>query len=231
MAWSARTIETTHSTTGGALGTTHGSCLPGTASSVCSFVQMSSVSCLFATEAAGLNPTLITTGIPFDSPPNIPPALLVFVTTFPLRIIYTSLFSEPLILVPEKPEPNSTALTAGMLNNALLRSDSSEANIGSPNPTGSPVLIHSIIPPRESPRCLASRIASFILCPAWGSGHLTSLLYLVAIFSLVMLVALTPPISVVYATVIMPSVLFSSLLAIAPAITRVAVSLPENLPL
>jgi hypothetical protein len=50
-----------------------------------------------------------------------------------------------------KPEPNSTALTAGTLKRALLRSDSKDPNIGSPSPTGSPVLIHSTIPPCESP--------------------------------------------------------------------------------
>ena len=46
----------------------------------------------------------------------------------------------------------------------------------------------------------------------------------------VMLPALTLPISVVYATVSMPSVFFSNLPATAPAMTSVAVSLPENLP-
>ena len=32
-------------------------------------------------EAAGLNPTLTTIGMPFDSPPKMPPELFVLVTT------------------------------------------------------------------------------------------------------------------------------------------------------
>src|SRR5262245_14591219 len=113
------TIDTIDSITGGALGTTQGSCLPRTFRSVSKQVEMSIVLCVLAIEAAGLKPTLNIIGIPFDNPPRIPPALLVLVTILPSTIVYKSLFSDPFLLHPLKPEPNSTALTAGILNSAL----------------------------------------------------------------------------------------------------------------
>lgn len=42
-ACSVNTVDTTHSIMGGALGTTHGSCLPGTCKSVCAPVERSTV--------------------------------------------------------------------------------------------------------------------------------------------------------------------------------------------
>ena len=71
MAWSASTIETTHSTIGGALGTTQGSCLPGTFRSISEPVETSSVFCVLAIDAVGLNPIRILIGIPLDNPPKI----------------------------------------------------------------------------------------------------------------------------------------------------------------
>src|SRR4030095_4383618 len=113
--------------------------------------------------------------MPVDKPPKIPPELLVNVTTFPSSFINKSLFSKPVFFVPLKPEPNSTALTAGILNNALLKSDSNDEKIGSPNPTGNPTLTHSTIPPKEFPVFLACIIESFIISAVDKLGHLTSL--------------------------------------------------------
>src|SRR5918994_8018238 len=100
IAWSARTKETTASTTGGALGTTHGSCRPGTFNLACVPFERSRVSCVCAIEDGGLNPILITKGIPVESPPRIPPELFVLVTTDSFSKMYVSLFSEPGIAHP-----------------------------------------------------------------------------------------------------------------------------------
>ena len=62
-----------------ALGTTQGSCLPGTTISHSELETKSTVFCFFAMDDAGLNPILITKGIPLVKPPNIPPELFVFV--------------------------------------------------------------------------------------------------------------------------------------------------------
>ncbi|GBC74506.1 hypothetical protein HRbin05_00547 [archaeon HR05] len=156
---------------------------------------------------AGLNATLSSNGIPLLSPPSMPPALLLVVTTLPSFTVYGSLFSEPLTLDPWKPDPNSTPLTAGIENNALLRSDSNAPNIGSPNPMGMFNAIHSTTPPRESPSCLALIIASLISSAVLWSGHLTSLLYLNLFASIDRFESiLIPPISRVYAITSMPSV-------------------------
>lgn len=112
---------------------------------------MSTVLCFCAIDDAGLNAIFIVIGIPFEIPPKIPPELFVFVIILPLFIVYKSLFSEPCNSDPANPEPNSTPLTDGIENIALLKSDSSELKIGSPNPTGTFVVIDSIIPPKESP--------------------------------------------------------------------------------
>ena len=178
-AWSAKTSETNDSTTGIARGTTQGSCLPGTIMSHSEFVIKFTVFCFFAMDEAGLNPILITRGIPLVNPPKIPPELLVLVIILlSSDSTYSSLFSEPFSVAPENPEPNSMAFTDGMLNSALLRSDSIEEKIGSPKPTGNPVDIDSTIPPRESPFFFASRIMSFIFCAISGTGHRTSFEYL-----------------------------------------------------
>jgi hypothetical protein len=95
---------------------------------------------------AGLKAILIVIGMPFDMPPKIPPELFVFVTIFPFFTMYRSLFSEPNNLEPSNPEPNSTPLTDGIENIALLKSDSNDPKIGSPIPTGTFVVIDSIIP-------------------------------------------------------------------------------------
>jgi len=79
--------DTNESTTGGALGTTQGSCLPLTCKIVGFFVLISTVNCFLDIDEAGLNATLIVIGIPVDKPPKIPPALLVFVTIFPFFMI------------------------------------------------------------------------------------------------------------------------------------------------
>ena len=102
--------------------------------------------------------------------------MFVFVTIFPLFIAYKSLFSEPNNSEPLKPEPNSTPFTDGIEKIALLKSDSNELKIGSPNPTGTFVEIDSIIPPKESPFFFASRIDSLIFFAVFSSGHLTSFL-------------------------------------------------------
>src|SRR5678815_4954509 len=139
--------DTKDSTTGIARGTTQGSCLPGTTISHSVFEIRSTVFCFFAIDDGGLNPILITNGIPLVKPPKIPPELFVIVIILlSSEIAYSSLFSEPFSFVPEKPDPNSIAFTDGILNNALLRSDSMEEKIGSPNPTGNPTDIHSTIP-------------------------------------------------------------------------------------
>ena len=85
-AWSARTNETNESTIGGARGTTQGSCLPVTLKIVAFFDLISIVFCFFEIEEAGLKATRKTIGIPFESPPKIPPALFVLVMIFPFLI-------------------------------------------------------------------------------------------------------------------------------------------------
>ena len=102
--------------------------------------------------------------------------MFVFVTIFPLFIVYKSLFSEPNNSEPLNPEPNSIPFTDGMEKIALLKSDSSELNIGSPSPTGTFVVIDSMIPPNESPFFFAFRIDSLIFFAVFSSGHLTSFL-------------------------------------------------------
>jgi len=113
-AWSAITSDTIDSTTGGARGTTHVSCLPSTLNFVFFLVLRSTVSWILPIDEAGLKATRITIGIPFDMPPKIPPALFVLVIPLPLRNVYESLFCEPCFSDPENPEPNSTPLTAGI---------------------------------------------------------------------------------------------------------------------
>ncbi len=159
---SARVRETKESTTGGALGTTQGSCRPFILKIVAFFDLMSTVTCFFAIEDAGLNATRITIGIPVESPPRIPPALFVFVTILPFLIMYRSLFSEPKLLDPLKPDPNSIQLTDGIENIALLISDSIDLKIGSPIPVGKLKVTDSIIPPNESPFFRASIMEFFI---------------------------------------------------------------------
>jgi hypothetical protein len=97
-----------------------------------------------------------------ESPPKIPPALFVFVTILPFLMVNKSLFSDPFFSDPKNPDPNSIALTAGMLKTALLISASKDEKIGSPKPTGNPVHMHSITPPNESPSFLVCSIASLI---------------------------------------------------------------------
>ena len=120
---------------------------------------------------AGLNPILITNGIPLVKPPKIPPELFVFVIILlSSEIVYSSLFSEPFNLVPENPDPNSMAFTDGMLNNALLEIRFHGREYGLPQSYGQSYgLIHSTIPPRESPFFLASIIMDFIFSAISGS--------------------------------------------------------------
>lgn len=59
----------------------------------------------------GLKATLNSKVSPEDMPPKLPPELLVFSRRL---VSKRSLCSEPRILVPAKPEPNSKPLVAGM---------------------------------------------------------------------------------------------------------------------
>ena len=115
-------------------------------------------------------------GIPFEIPPKIPPDLFVSVIIFPFLIVYKSLFSEPYSSEPRNPEPNSIPFTEGIEKIAWLKSDYNELNIGSPSPTGTLVVIDSIIPPSESPFFLASKILALIIFAVSLCGHLTSFL-------------------------------------------------------
>ena len=81
-----KSMQLNESTTGGARGTTHGSCLPPTWSLIDFFFFMSTLFCILEIDDAGLNAILIVIGIPFEIPPKIPPELLVFVETFPLSL-------------------------------------------------------------------------------------------------------------------------------------------------
>ena len=63
---------------------------------------------------------LKTMGMPEAIPPSIPPWLLEEVITFPSSSITKgSLFIDPSIFAPLKPEPNSIPFTPGMPNTAL----------------------------------------------------------------------------------------------------------------
>ena len=188
----------------------------------------------------------------------MPPALFVRVITRGLSPLLpswpssasanVSLFSEPKSSEPAKPEPNSTPFTDGIENMAELMSDSREPNMGSPSPTGTPVVTDCMMPPIESAFFFVSIMTSLMAAAASGSGHLTSLPYIVA--SSYTAAAMGPPRDEVtgvpdatasdmvivptcetYERVSTSSEILRSFRAIAPPITHVAVSLPENLPL
>ena len=196
------------STTGTALSTTQGSCLPLTSMMTGVWVLRSTVFCFMATEGVGLKAVLNTMGIPEAMPPRMPPWLLDVVTTFPSGSkVNGSLWNEPLILVPSKPDPNSMPLTAGMANTASEILPSSPSKYTSPQEPGlRPMMPHSTIPPTESPLAAAACTTS--------SNPMGSF---------------SPPISTISAITWIPS--FSrSCLIMPPAITSPTVSLALALP-
>ena len=156
--------------------------------------------------------------------------MLVTVTTLSLTMVNGSLLADPLFSATEKPEPNSTPLTAGMARRALANSPSTVSNTGSPKPTGTLRAMPSIIPPTLSPSALTFSITSAIASAAFRSAHLTGFwLTFLLISANPCGSAFIPPISTVCARTSISSRL-SNFLAIAPAITKPAVILPENLP-
>ena len=151
-----------------------------------------------AIEGVGLIATLSIIGMPLLMPPRMPPELLVVVIILPFLRANGSLFSEPFLLAAEKPEPNSTPLTAGIAKRALASSPSSVSNIGSPRPAGRLRAIPSIMPPRLSPSFLASSMALAISSAASGSAQFNGFL---PVFSLISSnfsgLAVIPPIWIV----------------------------------
>lgn len=59
----------------------------------------------------------------------------------------------PGCVMPAKPVPYSNPLQALILMMAKANSACSLLKMGSPVPAGTPVMVHSMIPPMESPCC------------------------------------------------------------------------------
>ena len=189
--------------------------------------------CSLAMEGVGFTATLKMSGMPFVIPPSIPPQLLVTVSIFPSFKQNSSLFSLPVSAAASNPFPNSMPFMAGIPNTICDILFSIPSNMGSPTPAGSPVTVHSITPPTESPSAFFKAIKSFMDSPCSSditgnsfaatsarasSGHrgLTE-------------VSFIPPIEAICEYTFMP---FSSRSwrAMPPAMHRGAVSLPEKCP-
>jgi hypothetical protein len=113
------------STIGTARVATHASCLPFTPA--------------LGVEGVGLNTHRNVMGVPSVIPPAMPP----------LRW----LISLPGCVTPWNPVPYSNPLHALMLMIANASAACTLLNIGSPVPARTPVIVHSMIPPMESPCC------------------------------------------------------------------------------
>ena len=91
-----------------------------------------------------------TIGEPSLMPPKIPPAWLVSFVTEPFSsVTKASLLVSPVAAAAANPSPISKPFTAPMEKTALAKFASIFSNTGSPIPAGTPVIIHSIIPPAE----------------------------------------------------------------------------------
>src|SRR5437764_14106720 len=108
---SASPIATIAWTTGTALGTTQGSCLPLTETLASSIRDISTVFCAFAIDDGGLKATRRRRGIPVDIPPRTPPELLVSVMILLSLISYWSLFSDLRNLEHWQPAAHSMPFT------------------------------------------------------------------------------------------------------------------------
>ncbi|KAH3662836.1 hypothetical protein OGATHE_004412 [Ogataea polymorpha] len=93
---------------------------------------------------------------PLEMPPWIPPELFVAVPSLPPFFTNGSLCSDPLILVPSKPEPISKPLVAGIESIAWASMASSLSKAGSPRPIGTFRITQVTMPPTESLRSLQS---------------------------------------------------------------------------
>ena len=153
--------------------------------------------------AVGLKATLNLISEPLVMPPLMPPAPFLTVLTVPSSRVRASLCSDPFIRAAANPSPNSTPRTPGIENNACERRDSAESKNGSPRPAGTPLTVHSTMPPIESPSLEVLSSSPF---------H----------FSL----SVSPPISTSSALKSIP-VIF---LAMVPAATTGRVILPEKCP-
>ena len=145
---------------------------------------------------------------PFESPPRIPPALLVVVMTLPPCTRKGSLFSLPRITAALCPAPISRPLTAPIENIALARSASSLSNTGWPIPAGIPVTLQVTVDPIES--------CSFRTLDT-SSSHFSKSETGIS------------PTAASFAVTLIPS-MDSSFIATAPPATRAAVSRAEDLP-
>ena len=106
-----------------------------------------------------------TTGMPLVMPPLMPPLWFVAVTMRPPRIRSGSLAALPRICAMANPSPNSTPLTAGMLNSRWESTLSTLSKKGSPTPAGRPATTVSSTPPTLSPSPAAARMAA---CISWA---------------------------------------------------------------
>jgi len=94
---------------------------------------------------AGFTATLKMSWFPFDIPPFIPPEL--FVAVLPVLSTITSFWLLPVFLADKNPLPNSIPFIAGIEKARCDITDSTESKNGSPHPTGTPLIVHSTIPP------------------------------------------------------------------------------------
>mmetsp|Transcript_5795 Transcript_5795/g.5743 ORF Transcript_5795/g.5743 Transcript_5795/m.5743 type:complete len:212 (-) Transcript_5795:309-944(-) len=180
---------------------------------------------------------------PLEIPPWIPPELLVAVLNlleFP-SATNGSLWADPGILVPKKPEPNSKPLVAGNDNIAWANWASNLSKHGSPKPIGQFLTTHVTTPPMESLLSLYFSITFTISSLTVASGHLigptsstSSLVIVFKIFwkpaSCGLLFISISPILDTNATISTLLALANIFSAMAPAATLPIVSLAEDLP-
>mmetsp|Transcript_46866 Transcript_46866/g.111599 ORF Transcript_46866/g.111599 Transcript_46866/m.111599 type:complete len:314 (+) Transcript_46866:301-1242(+) len=231
---SARTRAAMVSTIGTARGTTHGSCRPFASRTVATPMK-SAVGWALPMVAGGLNARRSTIGIPFEMPPWTPPEWLVVVTIRPSGMISNmSLWTEPRMRVPSKPEPIAKPFVAGIDIIACASFASSLSNTGSPIPIGQLRITTLTTPPMESSSARASLMQSVIFSAVSRHGHRTMCSSTWSRVMVSMLAAdsgqTMSPTPETHDTISTPYFSLSHFSAMAPAATRPIVSRAEDRP-
>ena len=163
------------STTGTALGNTHGSWRP-RAFRVVGLPSRSRVSCSCKIVATGLNAIRKYISCPLLIPPCMPPLWFVAVSMLPSWFTKRSFCSLPKVFTQLKPSPYSKPFTAFMPSIALPNCACSLSNSGSPSPAGQPFITHVMIPPTVLPSALTLAMRFSISLALSLSGQRTILL-------------------------------------------------------
>ena len=194
MAWSARVTATIASTTGTALGTMHGSCLPPTLISASLNVARSTVLCVLAMLGVGLKTARTTMGAPVVMPPRTPPELFVAVPIAPaLDCVGVVRLRAPHGCEPD-PSPELDRLDGGDREERLGDVTLDGVEDGLPDPSWEAEWRRTQrLPPTLSPTVFASSMTSTILSDADGSRQPTILVAAFLIWSRVGSGASTPP--------------------------------------